>query len=107
MEAAQILETKGISAGVINARFAKPLPEKSLVESINFPKIVTVEDNVVIGGFGQSLRCLLQNNKHGEPILNLGWPDIFIEQGTQNELYEKYQLDGKGMAERIEKFVKG
>jgi 1-deoxy-D-xylulose-5-phosphate synthase len=107
MEAALILETKGISAGVINARFAKPLPEKSLVESINFPKIVTVEDNVVTGGFGQSLRCLLQNTENGEPILNLGWPDIFIEQGTQNELYEKYQLDGKGLAERIEKFVKG
>ena len=107
VEAAKILESRGISAAVINTRFAKPIPKKSLIDSIKFPKIVTVEDNVVTGGFGQSVREVLQNNKILKPMLNLGWPDIFIEQGSQNELYEKYYLDGKGIAERIEEFVKG
>jgi 1-deoxy-D-xylulose-5-phosphate synthase len=49
----------------------------------------------------------LNGKEHEKEILNLGWPDTFIEQGSQNELYEKYQLDGKGIAGRIEKFVKG
>ncbi len=107
VEAAEILEDKGISAAVINTRFAKPLPKDTFEHSEKFSKIVTVEDNVVAGGFGQSLREVLQDNEKIKAILNLGWPDIFIEQGSQKELYEKYKLDGKGIAERIEQFVKG
>lgn len=106
LEASSILEYKGISAAVVNARFVKPLPEKSILGSIDFPKIVTVEDNVLAGGFGQNMNLFLNGNKQIQSKLNLGWPDTFIEQGSQDQLYEKYRLDGKGIAERIEEFVK-
>lgn len=107
IEASRILESRGISVAIINPRFSKPLPKESLLASVKFPKIVTVEDNVLTGGFGQSISEILNDNGIIKPMLHLGWPDAFIEQGSQGQLYEKYKLDGPGIAERIERFVKG
>ncbi len=102
------LEKKGISAQVVDPRFVKPLREEELLETVCYNKIVTIEDNVVSGGFGQGFQLLLSQHKKTPPeMLILGWPVQFIEQGSQKELYEKYGLDEKGILERVERFVKG
>ena len=60
--------------------------------------IVTIEDNIVTGGFGESLQCALQT---GQKVLRFGWPDRFIEQGTFAELTDKYGLSAEKITERI------
>lgn len=101
LEAASILETKGISCSVINMASVKPLDLKTLTESAEkYSLIITVEDGVVSGGIGESIKALLADSD--VRIINMGWPDEFIEHGTQKQLYEKYGLDGASIAEKAE-----
>lgn len=77
------LETHGIKAGVINARFVKPLDTELLQASVQQSKlIVTLEDNVVSGGFGSALIEALQSSRYMHPVECIGWPDQFIEHGS-------------------------
>ena len=100
MEAADILKSRGISASVINAEFIKPLDTEKLQKSASkYPLIVTVEDNLVSGGFGESIREYLAEDK--TKVINIGWPDSFIEHGTAGELYKKHGMDAESIAERI------
>ena len=92
------LAEKGIKVGVVNARFAKPLDYQMLAESDkNIPLIVTLEDNVVDGGFGEKISAFCNN----ADVMNIGWPDRFIEHGSQKELMKKYGMDAGSIAERI------
>ena len=105
MEAADILKEKGISASVINVEFIKPLDTARLEKSREkFKLIVTVEDNVVSGGIGEEIRRTVGSNVD---VMNIGWPDSFIEHGTNRELYEKFGMDAKSIAERIIKELEG
>ncbi|MBR2620384.1 MAG: 1-deoxy-D-xylulose-5-phosphate synthase [Firmicutes bacterium] len=100
LEAADILKSNGISASVINAEFIKPLDKEKLEKSASkYPLIVTVEDNMVSGGFGESVKEYLKGNDL--KVINVGWPDSFIEHGTADELYKKHGMDAKSIAERI------
>ena len=103
LEAATELATRGIEATVVNARFAKPL-DASLIKDLagRIKRIVTVEENVLTGGFGSSVTRLLQESAHGDvAVKNIGLPDEFIEQGTQAILRAKYNLDAKGIARKV------
>lgn len=104
LDAADILEDKGISAGVVNMRFLKPFDLSLLRGSADrFKLIFTLEDNVVSGGAGEEINNLLSDKD--VKVLNIGWPDKFIEHGSCEELYEKYGMDANSIAERIaEKF---
>lgn len=100
LEAADILKSNGISASAINAEFIKPLDKEKLEKSASkYPLIVTVEDNMVSGGFGESVKEYLKGNDL--KVVNIGWPDSFIEHGTADELYKKHGMDAKSIAERI------
>jgi len=103
LEAAQELASKGIEATVVNARFAKPLDAElvtSLASCIN--RIVTVEENVLSGGFGSSVINLLQKSAMCDiQVKSIGIPDEFVEQGTQAMLRSKYNLDTKGIAQQV------
>ncbi len=100
LEAARILKEHGISAGVVNARFLMPLDSEALREAAGkVPMIVTMEDNVLCGGMGEEINSVLINGS--TEIMNIGWPDTFIEHGTCGELYSKYGMDGHSVAERI------
>lgn len=100
MDAADILKSKGISASVINAEFIKPFDTDKLEKSASkYPLIVTVEDNMVSGGFGESVKEHLENGN--AKIINIGWPDHFIEHGTADELYKRHGMDAESIAERI------
>lgn len=100
LEAADILKKNDISASVINTEFIKPLDTGRLMKSAGrFPLIVTVEDNVITGGAGEGIKSALADED--VRVMNIGWPDSFIEHGTCEELYEKYGMDARSIAERI------
>lgn len=100
LEASEILEKKGIRAGVVNMAFLRPLDTDMLRESAKkHSLIVTLEDNVISGGAGEDISGVLAGS--GTDIINIGWPARFIEHGTCDELYSKYGMDGQAIAERI------
>ncbi len=102
------LEKDGISAMVINARFIKPL-DRILFSSVAgmIPRIVTIEENVLQGGFGSAfLEFLNETDARQVQVRRIGIPDVFIEQGTQAELRRRYGLDDDGIYRRIHSFLK-
>ena len=101
-EAVGILRQKGIDCGLVNVRFVKPLDMKGLEEAAEGVKlIVTLEDNVVAGGFGQQISAHFANKGNTVKTVNLGWPDEFIRNGKTEELEKIYGLDPESVADRI------
>jgi len=88
-------------------RFVKPLDEILLDDiSSRFDKIVTIEDNVRIGGFGSAvLEYLASKNITNVDVLVHGIPDRFIEHGTQTELFAMLKLDPQGIADLVRQFI--
>ncbi len=102
LNAAERLEKEGIKATVINARFVKPL-DKALIFLVasRVKRIITVEENVLAGGFGSAvLEYLNSVDIHDVKIKTLGIPDEFVEQGSQKILREKYGIDEEGIYNR-------
>ncbi len=90
--ASQVAEKLG--ATLVNMRFVKPLDEAMIVHlAKKHTLLVTLEENVVMGGAGEGVNaCLLKNNCQN-PVLNLGLPDHFVEHGTQEEMLASVGLD--------------
>lgn len=104
MEAAKLLGDNGINCAVVNARFAKPLDSDLILELANRTKrLVTVEENALIGGFGSAVLSLLSNNT-GVSLLRIGIPDEFVEHGSQELLRANYGLNAEGITHRILSF---
>lgn len=102
LEAAKLLEAKGISCAVINPRFIKPLDTGTLdFFSRNVDVIVTFEDHVVNGGFGSILGEELDKLQLSMPVVKIGWPDVFIEHGAINLLREKHGVTAAAACERV------
>ncbi len=103
LEAAHELAANGIKAAVVNARFVKPL-DAELITSLahHIPRLVTVEENALSGGFGSSVAKLLQDLGFDKvPVKAIGIPDEFVEQGAQAALRARYGLDAKGIARQV------
>ncbi|MBI4216542.1 MAG: 1-deoxy-D-xylulose-5-phosphate synthase [Chloroflexi bacterium] len=101
LEASRLLEGRGLRCGVINARYVKPLDtELILREGAVSRRVLTVEENVLLGGFGSVVRAALAVCP-GIRVECLGLPDKFIEHGPQGLLRAKYSLDGPGIARRL------
>ena len=98
MQALQIAEKGGRTASLINARFIKPL-DKKMLSSLGEKRIITVEDNVLIGGFG-SLVCEYFAQS-GKIVKNFAYCDKFIPQGGVSELMDEYGLDTAAIADYI------
>lgn len=106
-KAAQILENEKISCEIINMRFAKPLDLEKLDDiSKRFSKIVTIEENAMIGGFGSAVSEYYIDNLYKNDILRLGIPDHFVDHGTQAELHNLLEIDPENIARRILNFCK-
>ncbi|MPL84356.1 1-deoxy-D-xylulose-5-phosphate synthase [bioreactor metagenome] len=107
MEASKLLKERGIEAGVVNARFIKPIDEAMLRRvARDVGVIVTVEDNVLAGGFGSAvLETLNTYNLNWVKTLRIGFPDKFIEHGTRAELLELYGLSPTKIAGRVSLFM--
>ncbi|MDX2108817.1 MAG: 1-deoxy-D-xylulose-5-phosphate synthase [Verrucomicrobiota bacterium] len=73
----------GVTVGVVNARFAKPLDIELLAQQARSARLlVTMEDHVITGGFGSAVLEALQDAAIQRPVIRIGWPDRFIEHGT-------------------------
>jgi len=99
LAAADKLLERGVKCTVVNARFVKPMDEElfcSLISEI--PRLITVEENVLQGGFGSAvLEVLEQKGIYFKKIKRLGIPDTFVEHGPQDLLRAKYGLDAEGI----------
>ena len=107
MDVATILEKQNIMCDVINIRFLKPIDETAILESIKkTKKIITIEDNTIIGGLSSSIKELIVNNNlNNIKIKSYAYPDKFIEHGTVDELEKKYKLDTQSIINDINKEV--
>ena len=105
LHASQLLEQKGIAAGVINARFVKPLDTKIIEQALAIsPRLVTVEDNALCGGFGSAVAEYLTGQEKPFKLLRLGLPDKFVEHGKVSLLQDQLGLTAEKMAEKIHKW---
>jgi 1-deoxy-D-xylulose-5-phosphate synthase len=107
LNAAELLEKEsGINAEVINARFVKPLDRELLYDVFSrFNKILTIEDNTIVGGFGSAVSEFAAQHKFKNDLLIHGIPDRFIEQAKPEELHEELRLDAKGISHVIREFL--
>lgn len=107
-KASELLAARGIQAAVVNARFIKPLDAQMIRRlSRDTGMIVTVEDNVLAGGFGAAVLEYINDQQFNwVKMLRLGFPDQFIEHGTREQLLKKYGLTAEGIAESVGSFVK-
>jgi 1-deoxy-D-xylulose-5-phosphate synthase len=98
LEAASILEGEGLSVGVVNCRFVKPL-DKSLADHAKaVGKVLVVEENIKQGGLGGALLELFNDmNVQNVRLKRMGLPDQFVEHGPLSLLREKYGLDKSGI----------
>lgn len=97
IEAARILETRGISVAVADVRCVKPIDIDFVKENMNGKKlIVSVEDGVEIGGFGQMLESAI-----GKQVLKFAYPNEPIVQGSVDELKKKYNMSADAIADGI------
>jgi 1-deoxy-D-xylulose-5-phosphate synthase len=101
--AAQLKEVAGLSVTVVNARFAKPLDRELLLTHARAHRmVVTLEDQMLAGGFGSAVMETLQDAGLCAPVERLGWPDLFIEHGSNvDALRALHGLSLDAMRERI------
>jgi len=99
MEAAERLDQVGIRAAVINARFVKPLDHELILEwARKTDRVITVEENVLQGGFGSAVLELFQESGFlPDALLRLGIPDVFVPHGGQATLRNLYGIDAEGI----------
>jgi 1-deoxy-D-xylulose-5-phosphate synthase len=93
---------KQLDATVVNMRFVKPLDVK-MVEQLakQHDLLVTVEENVIMGGAGSAVNECLQAYGHNIPVLNLGLPDIFLQHGDTAKLLAECGLDSAGIVSSV------
>jgi 1-deoxy-D-xylulose-5-phosphate synthase len=81
--AEKLEDEDGLSCGVVNARFVKPLDRALLIEqTARVPLLVTMEDHVLTGGFGSAVLEALQEEDCRVTVERIGWPDRFVEHGS-------------------------
>lgn len=98
-EAAEILNKKNIGVQVVHVRSIKPIDLQTIKQYAKGKKMIaSVEDNVLIGGFGEQVEVLLK-----QPVLKFGYPDHPVIQGSIKELKQLYGVDGEHIALQVEK----
>ena len=103
LDAADQLAEYGVACGVVNPIFVKPLDVSLLLDAARSARrIVTVEENVLAGGFGSAvLEALAEAGMEDVKVHRIGMPDYFIEHGTAADQRHRLQLDSEGIAQQI------
>ena len=110
MQVAEKLAKQGISAGVVNMRFAKPIDKELLVEQAKeYGKIITLEEGVLQGGVGSAVLETLNEAQLLDKceVLNLGIPDEFVLHGDKKLLFRDLELDVDAIVGKAVALVKG
>ncbi|KUK10996.1 MAG: 1-deoxy-D-xylulose-5-phosphate synthase [Clostridia bacterium 41_269] len=103
LKAAESLKKEGVRAAVVNCRFIKPMDEDLVCEmALKIKRIATIEENVLLGGFGSAVLEVLSNKGiNNIRLVRIGLPDKFIEHGKADLLREKYGLSAEKVIEKI------
>jgi 1-deoxy-D-xylulose-5-phosphate synthase len=100
-EAAQVAEA--MNATLVDMRFVKPLDEQLVLElAASHDALVTLEENAIMGGAGSGVNELLMAKRRVVPVLNIGLPDYFVSQGSQEEVRVDLGLDTAGIQRQID-----
>ncbi|HZK18716.1 MAG TPA: 1-deoxy-D-xylulose-5-phosphate synthase [Clostridia bacterium] len=107
LEAAALLDKKGVKLTVIDSRFVKPLDVDTIIKYIKkTSKVITVEENVLHGGFGSSILELINKcNLDHVSVKCIGIPDVFVEHGDPDLLRSKYGLTPENIADTALRLV--
>jgi 1-deoxy-D-xylulose-5-phosphate synthase len=104
LKAIEQLKSESISVALYNMRFVKPLDEELLHEiGKRFKKIITLENGVIMGGFGSAVLEFLSDNGYHTSVKRLGLPDEFVEHGSVPELQAICGLDQASIEKAIRK----
>lgn len=96
------LKEQGLSVSLINARFVKPIDELAVLEACGSHElIVTMEENVACGGYGEHVLECMNNSGLDNPFLNISIPDEYVEHGNVEMLKKEIGIDAESVAERI------
>jgi len=104
-KASEILSKKGIDITIIDARFAKPLDEKLIMEAVNNHEVLISIEEGSVGGFGSHVMQFLSDRgvfDKGLKFRSMILPDLFIDQDTPEKMYEKAGLDSLSIANKIQ-----
>jgi 1-deoxy-D-xylulose-5-phosphate synthase len=100
------LRKQGFSVAVINPRFVKPLDRDTLAEyARRTGVIVTLEDHVLMGGFGSAVLEALSDMQIEAPVVRIGWPDRFIEHGKVDQLRARYGISVEAAMEKLAPYL--
>jgi 1-deoxy-D-xylulose-5-phosphate synthase len=107
LEAVKRLREENIEVALINARFVKPLDEELIVSlSREIKKVITIEENVLDGGFGSAILELFEKHAlFNLKVKRMGIPDKFVQHGSQNTLRSKYGLNEKGIIKAVKELL--
>ena len=106
LAAAEQLADSGLSVAVVDARFAKPLDAELIMARARQGPLVTVEENVLAGGFGAAVAELLEDRGvTNVRLCRLGLPDRFIDHGKTAQLWAEASLDAAGIVATARKLV--
>ena len=102
VEARKMIKDTGFACSLVNARFAKPIDEDTIRElSREHKLLVTMEENVDKGGFGDSVREYVDSLECDMRVLQIAIPDIYVEHGSVNVLKQELGLDAETIARRV------
>jgi 1-deoxy-D-xylulose-5-phosphate synthase len=104
--AATQLGSQGISVGVINARFVKPVDDAIIAKAAAAGFVITIEENTILGGFGSAvLESASRQGLNTERFRVLGIPDEFVEHGDRDELLAELGLDTTGLVKAARQLI--
>lgn len=99
----EALKENGYYVSVVNGRFIKPIDEECIQKlAVNHNFIVTLEENVIKGGFGESVMRYVESLDKKVRVLNIGVPNVYLEHGSVEELRKESGLDKDSIVRRIE-----
>lgn len=106
VKAVEQLKESGVTATLADARFVKPVDTDMIKQlACEHKLVVTLEENVWHGGFGEEVLKVINDEQYGTPFIGISLPDKFIEQGTKDELRAKYGLDSNSITDKILGFL--
>jgi 1-deoxy-D-xylulose-5-phosphate synthase len=100
-KAALDLGERGVSVGVVNARWVKPLDPRILEWAAPVAHVVTLEDNVLAGGFGSAVMEAFSGAGMAKEVTRIGVPDQFLPFGSPSDLHESVGMDSEGVVGRV------
>ena len=101
-EVKAMLNEAGFKCSIINARFVKPIDERAVKWAAeNHKLVVSMEENVASGGYGEKVRELMDNLGTGAKLLQIAIPDEYVEHGNVDQLKHEIGIDTETITDRI------